>query len=102
MAILRFNDRLKKSFTKNSCIKFNFDLFPKKWLESNKNIYPFAKDDVFVYLGRIIEAPSKCIITRVKDGKVFVGYEIADFIKAHEKDIKNIFPEKDVGKTRGY
>lgn len=65
----------------NSIVKFDFSNMPVDYHKK----YPFAELDMFVYLGEIVQMPGHCIVARMKDGKVFCGYHIDEFVEVPEE-----------------
>jgi hypothetical protein len=62
----------------NTLVKFDMDSLPTKYHYEYRNI-GLEHDDVFIYLGDIIQMPGHCTVIRMKDNKVFTGMHTENF-----------------------
>lgn len=65
----------------NSLVKFDSTNMPDRV----RDLYSFSPDDVFVYLGEIIQMPGHCIVIRQSDGRVFCGCHTENFAEILEE-----------------
>lgn len=67
----------------NSLVKFDYKQMPIEYHKA----YPFAENDVFVFLGEIVNMPGHCIVINHRTGKIFSGYHSENFIELTEDEI---------------
>jgi hypothetical protein len=64
-------------------VKFNCGDLARELREK----YPFREDGVYVFLGEIPNMPGHCVVADHKNGRIYAGYHIENFIEIPEEDV---------------
>lgn len=73
-----------------SIVRFDFDGFPKDF---DTSVYPFDKDERFIFLGEIPNMPGHCVVLRMVTGPGLVkpdavfGYHTENFVELPTEEI---------------
>ena len=69
----------------NTMIKFDYDTMPKVY--HNEYLKTFPKDEIYVFLGDLVQMPGHCITCNFKTGQIICGYHTDNFIQLTEDEV---------------
>jgi hypothetical protein len=77
--------KYKCPFKQYQLVKFIYPEIEKK-LKQKTSVYPFAHNEILLFLGEIVQMKGHCIVVR-GNGTVYWGYHTDNFVEPNEDEI---------------